>query len=69
MANILVQTFGGVVKNIEASTPAEAAEKLGQSLENTTINVNSEKADPNHTLRDTDFVSFVTDKVTSGSSK
>lgn len=66
MANILVQTFGGVVKNITAQTPAEAAEQLGQSLDNTTINVNSQKADPSHTLRDNDFVSFVTDKVTSG---
>ena len=66
MATVLVQTFGGVVKTIQANTPAEAAEQLGQNLENTSINVNSQKADPSHTLRDDDFVAFVTDKVTSG---
>lgn len=67
MAKVLVQTFGGVVKTMEADNPAGLAESLGISLENTTINVNAKKAEPNEALRDDDFVAFVTDKVTSGS--
>lgn len=66
MANVLVQTFGGVVKTMQAENPAGLAEALGISLENTTINVNAKKAEANATLRDDDFVAFVTDKVTSG---
>lgn len=66
MAKVLVQTFGGVVKTVEANTPAECAEKLGQSLDNTTINVNSKKANADSSLREDDFVAFITDKVTSG---
>lgn len=66
MAKVLIQTFGGVVKTLDTKTPAEAAEQLGQSLNNIAINVNSEKAEPNTILRDNDFVSFVTNKVTSG---
>ena len=66
MANVLVQTFGGVVKTMDADNPAGLAESLGISLENTTINVNAKKAEANATLRDDDFVAFVTDKVTSG---
>ena len=67
MAKVLVQTFGGVVKSMEASTPADIAESLGQSLDNTTINVNAKTAEATTSLRDDDFVAFVTDKVTSGS--
>ena len=66
MANVLVQTFGGVVKTMQAENPAGLAEALGISLENTTINVNAKKTEANATLRDDDFVAFVTDKVTSG---
>ena len=66
MAKVLVQTFGGVVKTMDADNPAGLAETLGISLDNTTINVNAKKAEPNASLRDDDFVAFVTDKVTSG---
>tara|TARA_R110002020_G_C15881709_1_gene739182 strand:+ start:400 stop:600 length:201 start_codon:yes stop_codon:yes gene_type:complete len=66
MAKVLVQTFGGVVKTMEAEHPAGLAEALGMSLDNTTINVNAKKGDATTCLRDDDFVAFVTDKVTSG---
>jgi hypothetical protein len=66
MAKVLVQTFGGVVKTMDADNPAGLAEALGMSLDNTTINVNAKKAEANTNLRDDDFVAFVTDKVTSG---
>ena len=67
IARVLVQTFGGVVKTMEAATPAELAEALGISLDNTTINVNAKKGEATTCLRDDDFVAFVTNKVTSGS--
>jgi molybdopterin converting factor small subunit len=65
--SVLVQTFGGQVKTLNASTPADVAEQLGMGLNNTTINVNAKQVDANHSLRANDFVAFVTDKVTSGS--
>lgn len=67
MAKVLVQTMGGVVKSVEGNTPAELSQELGITLDNVTINVNSQKAEANQILRDDDFVAFVTDKVTSGS--
>ena len=58
MAKVLVQTFGGVVKTMEAENPAEIAEGLGQTLDNTTINVNAKKAAATTTLRADDFVAL-----------
>ena len=66
MAKVLVQTFGGVVKTMEAENPAALAEQLAMPLDNTTINVNAKTAEATTTLRDDDFVAFVTDKVQSG---
>jgi len=63
---VLVQTFGGQVRTVEAATPAQIAESLALSLDNTTINVNSNAADATTILRENDFVAFVTEKVTSG---
>ena len=60
---VLVQTFGGMVKTLRASIPADIAEELALNLENTTINVNAEKAEPTTVLRENDFVAFVTEKV------
>ena len=67
MAKVLVQTFGGVVKTIDADSPAQIAEQLGLGTDNASITVNSKKAALDSTLRDDDFVSFTTHKVTSGS--
>ena len=66
MAKVLVQTFGGVVKTVEAGSPANIAEQLGIGTDNAVITVNSKKGDLSSTLRDDDFVSFTTSKVTSG---
>jgi|TARA_R110002110_G_scaffold861_2_gene3261 hypothetical protein len=66
MAKVLVQTFGGVVKTMEAENPAGLAESLGVALDNTTIQVNAKAGEATTCLRDDDFVAFVTDKVTSG---
>lgn len=66
MAKVLVQTFGGTVKTVEANNPAHIAEQLGISVENATITVNSDKVALDADLRDDDFVSFTTSKVTSG---
>ena len=66
MAKVLVQTFGGVVKTMEAENPAALAEQLGVALDNSTMNVNAKAAEATTTLRDDDFVAFVTDKVQSG---
>jgi len=64
--DVLVQTFGGQVKTVSASSPADIAEQLAMPIENATINVNSKQVDANHSLRANDFVAFVTHKVTSG---
>ena len=61
MAKVLVQTFGGVVKTMDADNPASLAEQLAVPLDNTTINVNAKTADAATTLRDDDFVAFVTE--------
>lgn len=66
MAKVLVQTFGGTVKTVDATSPASIAEQLGISVENATITVNSDKVALDSDLRDDDFVSFTTSKVTSG---
>jgi hypothetical protein len=67
MAKVLVQTIGGVPKTLEnVSNPADAARQLEMSLDNVTISVNSKKADASVSLRDDDFLSFTTNKVTSG---
>ena len=66
MAKVLVQTIGGQPKTLEVSNPAQAAEQLGMSLENVTITVNQKKVDASESLRDDDFLSFTTNKVTSG---
>jgi|APSaa5957512535_1039671.scaffolds.fasta_scaffold229124_2 sulfur carrier protein ThiS len=64
--SVLVQTQGGTVKSIEATTAAQAADVLGINLDNTVISVNGTKVNASAQLRDDDFVSFTTDKVTSG---
>jgi|TARA_R110000824_G_scaffold21134_2_gene79034 hypothetical protein len=66
MAKVLVQTFGGTVKTVDANSPASIAEQLGISVDNATITVNSDKVALDSELRDEDFVSFTTSKVTSG---
>ena len=66
MAKVLVQTIGGAVKTIDADSPAQIAEQLGIVTDNQSITVNSKKAELTDTLRDDDFVSFSTHKVTSG---
>ena len=66
MAKVLVQTFGGTVKTVDANNPASIAEQLGISVDNATITVNSDKVALDSELRDDDFVSFTTVKVTSG---
>jgi len=66
MAKVLVQTFGGVVKTIDADSPAQIAEQLGLGTDNASITVNSNKSTLDAELRDDDFVSFTTHKVTSG---
>lgn len=65
--SVLVQTAGGTVKTVNASSPAEIAEELAFDLNGTTITVNGEKVQPNAVLRANDFVLFATSKVTSGS--
>ena len=66
MANVTIQTSNGIVKTLEANTPAHVAEELGMSMENVTLSVNGTKATPSTSLRDGDFVLFATTKVTSG---
>tara|TARA_B100000586_G_C19877001_1_gene329240 strand:- start:381 stop:581 length:201 start_codon:yes stop_codon:yes gene_type:complete len=66
MAKVLVQTFGGVVKTVDAGSPADVAEQLGISVDNAVLTVNSKKGELTSTLRDDDFISFTTSKVTSG---
>ena len=41
--SVLVQTQGGTVKSIEATTAAQAADVLGINLDNTVISVNGTK--------------------------
>lgn len=65
-AKVLVQTFSGVVKTVNASTPADAAEQLGIPADNSVVTVNSSKGSLSTVLRNDDFVSFSTGKVTSG---
>ena len=66
MAKVLVQTFGGVVKTVDADSPAQIAEQLGIGTENASITINSAKGSLESNLRENDFVSFTTSKVHSG---
>lgn len=59
---------GGVPKTVDASTPAEIAEKEGFSIDNNqvAIYVGSKQATPHTRLRDGNVVSFQKSKQESG---
>ena len=57
MAKVLVQTFGGVVKTVDADSPAQIAEQLGIGTENASITINSAKGSLESNLRENADVS------------
>lgn len=57
---------GGRVMNIQGNTPADIANSIDLSLQNSSVTVNDEVASPTQQLREGDYVAFMPTKVTSG---